>query len=157
MAILDNESNNIVVRIVYAGPPLAGKTESLQALAGMLLGSRAEQAVFSPDEAHGRTLYFDWLDYVGGFFKGRRVRCQIVAVPGQDALVERRRLILESADAVVFVVDSHPEQMAAATRHYREMTPWLERSENEPPVGVMIQANKRDCPMRCLWIRSSKP
>ncbi|MFO1349300.1 MAG: GTPase domain-containing protein [Gammaproteobacteria bacterium] len=146
MALLDKDTNAVVVRIVYAGAPMAGKTATVRSLAAMLFGNRGERAVFSPEEAHGRTLHFDWVDYVGGSFRGRRVRCQIIAVPGQDALADRRRWILELADAVVFVVDSQPQQIEAAARYFEEMAPSLERGPGEPPVGVIVQANKRDLP-----------
>lgn len=146
MALLAPDGKTIIMRIVYAGPPLAGKTATLHALAELLLGRRAEEAVFSPGAAQGRTLYFDWLDYSGGSFKGRRLRCQIVSVPGQVALTERRRMILEAADAVILVIDSRPEHIAAARQAWQEMVPWLERPLDDPPVGVMVQANKRDLP-----------
>lgn len=147
MPVLDDESNSIIVRIVYAGPPMAGKTESIQSLAELLLGdSRAEGAVFSPGEATNRTLYFDWLDYSGGLFKGRKVRCQIVTVPGQKALTERRQLILKSADAVVFVADSSPDRFDEAVDYLKEVQSYTDKPDNEAPVGIILQANKRDLP-----------
>jgi len=146
MAILDDESKAVVLRVVYAGPPMSGKTATLRALAQHLLGTRAERAVFSPDEAHGRTLFFDWLEYSGGLFQGRKIRSQIVSVPGQGALVERRRLLLSSADAVVFVVDAHAEQRAAIASFFAELREFTARPQDEPPLGVIVQANKMDLP-----------
>ena len=103
MAVLDPRSDTVVIRVVYDGAPMAGKTTSVGAL-GRGLGSE----VHSPAEVGGRTLYFDWLDYTGGLFEGRRIRCQIISVPGQATLAPRRRRLLESADAIVFVGDSAP-------------------------------------------------
>ena len=77
MAILDPRSDAVVIRVVYDGAPMAGKTTSVRAL-GRGLGGE----VASPAEVSGRTLYFDWLDYTGGLFEGRRIRCQIISVPG---------------------------------------------------------------------------
>src|ERR1700761_5646260 len=108
MAILDPRSDAVVIRVVYDGAPMAGKSTSVRAL-GRGLGGK----VVTPAEISGRTLYFDWLDYTGGLFEGRRIRCQIVSVPGQAALAPRRRHLLESADAVVFVGDSTPAGLAA--------------------------------------------
>ncbi|MFO1349301.1 MAG: ADP-ribosylation factor-like protein [Gammaproteobacteria bacterium] len=144
MAILDTNTNAVVVRIVYAGQPGAGKTTTIRALASLLFGNRAEQSVVSPGEVDGETLYFDWLDYVGGSFRGRRVRCQIVTIPDREELIERRRLILESADAVVFVVDSRPRQIKAAFQCFQETLAFLARADDQPPAGVIVQANKRD-------------
>ena len=95
MALVDPTTDQIVVRIVYDGPALSGKTTSLKALARGVSSS-----LTTPAETAGRTLYFDWVDYVGGLFDGRQIRCQIVSVPGQRDLAERRRLLLETADAV---------------------------------------------------------
>src|SRR6202000_2744267 len=99
----DSRNGTVVIRVVYDGAPMAGKTTSVRAL-GAGLGA----AVTSPAQIGGRTLYFDWLDYTGGLFEGRRIRCQIVSVPGQATLAPRRRRLIESADAVVFVGDSSP-------------------------------------------------
>src|SRR5262245_233839 len=109
MATYDAERGAIVVRIVYDGAALAGTTTTLQALARGF-----GRPIFSGDEAHGRTLHFDWVDFVGGRFEGSPIRCQLVSVPGQAALAARRRLLLETADAVVLVVDSTPGGAAEA-------------------------------------------
>ena len=63
MAVLDPRSDAVVIRVVYDGAPMAGKSTSVGAL-GRGLGSQ----VFTPAEVSGRTLYFDWLDYTGGLF-----------------------------------------------------------------------------------------
>jgi signal recognition particle receptor subunit beta len=138
MAILDPRSDAVVIRVVYDGSPMAGKTTSVRAL-GRGLGGE----VCSPAEVSGRTLYFDWLDYTGGLFEGRRIRCQIVSVPGQATLAPRRRRLLEGADAIVFVGDSTPAGFAADRSYLSGLQAVLERLSG-PPVGIVFQANKRD-------------
>jgi signal recognition particle receptor subunit beta len=140
MAVLDRENGCVVIRIVYDGAPMAGKTTSVAAL-GRGLGA----SVFSPAELEGRTLFFDWLDYTGGLFEGHRIRCQIVSVPGQATLAPRRRRLLESADVVVFVGDSSPAGFAADRRYLAALSSVL-RGLRGPPVGIVMQANKRDLP-----------
>src|SRR5690349_6479428 len=98
MPTLDKERGVLIVRVVYDGPPHSGKTTTLRSLAK---GLGVE--IHSPEERDGRTLFFDWVEYVGGLFEGRQIRCQIVSVPGQAELAERRKLLLQSADAVVLV------------------------------------------------------
>jgi hypothetical protein len=117
---------------------MASKTTSVRAL-GRGLGGE----VASPAEVSGRTLYFDWLDYTGGLFEGRRIRCQIISVPGQATLAPRRRRLLESADAIVFVGDSTPVGFAADRAYLSGLQVVLESLQG-PPVGVVFQANKRD-------------
>lgn len=146
MAFLDDINRAVVLRVVYSGPPMSGKTETVRALARILLGTRHPDAVFTPDEASGRTLFFDWLEYSAGSFQGRRIRCQIVSVPGQMMLAQRRRTLLESADAVVFVVDAHREHAGTILKYYREMQGFIAKGEEDTPVGVIVQANKSDLP-----------
>ena len=138
MAVLDPRSDTVVIRVVYDGAPMAGKTTSVGAL-GRGLGSD----VYSPADVGGRTLYFDWLDYTGGLFEGRRIRCQIISVPGQATLAPRRRRLLESADAIVFVGDSTPAGFIADRGYLSGLSRVLARLPG-PPVGVVLQANKRD-------------
>lgn len=140
MAVLDHLHDAVVIRVVYDGPPFAGKTTSVRALA-VGLGGR----VVAPEEVSGRTLYFDWLDYTGGLFEGRRIRCQIITVPGQATLASRRRHLLQSADVVVFVGDSSPKEQSATSSYLTGLRNVLEKLDG-PPVGIVLQANKRDQP-----------
>ncbi|HEX8110393.1 MAG TPA: GTPase domain-containing protein, partial [Kofleriaceae bacterium] len=141
MAVLDADHNAVVIRIVYDGPPHAGKTTSLRAL-GRSLGRSVE----APGEIAGRTVYFDWMEYTGGLFEGQQIRCQIVSVPGQRHLAARRRALLDTADVVVFVADtSDRAAVDASVGHVRQMVDIL-RGLGDPPVGVVVQANKRDLP-----------
>ena len=140
MALIDVAAGEIVIRLVYDGPPEAGKTTSLRALAGSLA-----QPAFTPGEdAGGRTLWFDWMEYVGGRFEGCQIRCQIVSVPGQRSLGARRRRIIESADVVVFVGDSAASQLPETLAYLFELRELL--ATRDVPVGVILQANKRDLP-----------
>lgn len=140
LAILDASGNAVVIRVVYDGAPLAGKTTSVGAL-GRGLGA----SVQTPAEINGRTLYFDWLDYTGGLFEGHRIRCQIVSAPGQASLAARRRRLLESADVVVFVGDSSPAGFDTDHAYLRSLGSVLKHLSG-PPVGIVLQANKRDLP-----------
>lgn len=136
MAVLDPSANEIVIRVVYDGAPESGKTTSLRALAGSL----AQRAVTPEEDATGRTLWFDWMEYVGGRYEGSRIRCQIVSVPGQRALGARRRRLIADADVVVSVVDTSARAFDASAAFVRE----LRRATAGTSVGVVLQANKRD-------------
>lgn len=140
MALLDPAREAIVIRVVYDGPPEAGKTTSLRALAGSL-----GQSITSPAEEYGRTLYFDWVDYTAGRFEGYPIRCQIVSVPGQPELHKRRWRLLKDADVVVFVGDSTRERVLDSLEYLSQLKRFLARMPG-PPVGMIFQANKRDLP-----------
>jgi signal recognition particle receptor subunit beta len=137
MPTIDAAQGLLVIRIVYDGPALSGKTTSLKALSAGV-ASRLE----SPEERGGRTVYFDWMQYVGGLFEGRQICCQIVSVPGQHELAHRRALLLESADAVVCVLDTRRAELDFGLAWLAELVPYC-RSE-APPIGIVLQANKRD-------------
>ena len=140
MACIDSSTNQVWVRIVYSGAPFSGKTASLHALARELTPGR-ECAVYSPEDVDGRTLFFDWFEYEGGSFRGVPIKCQVLTVPGQDELCERRQKILSDADAVVFVVDANQEQVPSAGTFARELQGLR---ESEQPVPLVVQANKQD-------------
>jgi signal recognition particle receptor subunit beta len=137
---MDNLSSTLVVRMVYDGPPRAGKTTSLRSLAGSLA-----QPHRASEEAEGRTLFFDWLEYTGGNFEGRPIRCQILSVPGQQELAHRREMLLTSADAVIFVADSTESAMPETLESLRSLRSFL-AGRPEPRPGLVVQANKRDQP-----------
>src|SRR5262245_25733676 len=138
------EGKRLILRIAYAGPPLAGKTESIRALLPALRGAGADREIFSPCEARGRTLFFDWADYEGGNFRGHPIRCQITSVPGQAVLSSRRKSLLRAADAVILVVDSRPDAIDESRRCYQEMAPWLAEMSRQVPLRVILQCNKQD-------------
>jgi signal recognition particle receptor subunit beta len=136
MAVLDPTTNEIVIRVVYDGPPEAGKTTSLRALA-----TSFGQTTVTPEEnSEGRTQWFDWMEYVGGRFEGSQIRCQILSVPGQRALKRRRRTLLASADVVVFVGDSSPARWDVSLEYLFELRKLMEADG----VGIVFQVNKRD-------------
>lgn len=138
MAILDRQNNQIVIRLIYDGPPLAGKTTSLKALAGSL-----SQSLYTPEEVEGRTIFFDWMEYTGGLFEGYQIRCQVVSIPGQTVLAPRRQRLLETADAVVFVGDTTSQGIDESLGYLKSLARLL-RGTSGPPIGIIFQANKRD-------------
>ena len=135
MPTIDDSRGVLVVRIVYDGPAMSGKTTSLRALA-QGFGTKLE----SPEERDGRTLYFDWMDYVGGLFEGRPIRCQVVTVPGQTELAERRARLLDTADAVVVVIDSRQGELSFGMNWVRETAQVLRAKT--PAVGLVMQATR---------------
>lgn len=140
MATLDLEREALVIRVVYDGSPLSGKTTSLRALAGSL-----SRPLASPEEVQGRTLLFDWMDYTAGRFEGYPIRCQVVSVPGQRSLAARRRRLLAQADVVVLVADTTGPRMSETLAQLEDLADFL-RTLSGPPVGIIVQANKRDLP-----------
>ncbi len=143
MATLDRDRGVLIVRIVYDGPPQAGKTTSLRTLA-RFVDRDTRSAVYSPGEMDGRTRFFDWMLYRAGRMDGYRVFCQVMSVPGQSGLADRRRLMIEAADAVIFVANTRQFAMQGSLISFGEMKGFV--ADAAPPVGIVLQANKRDLP-----------
>ena len=138
MAVLDRGRNVVVLRIVYDGPAGAGKTTSVRAL-----GERLGRPCHTPEQAGERTLFFDWLDYTGGIFEGFQLRCQVVSVPGQAVLEKRREYLLGTADAVVYVSSLNEFDLADRVLALEALQAQL-AAQGRGPIGVVLQANKRD-------------
>lgn len=143
MPMIDSERDVVVIRMVYDGPPYAGKTANLYALQNVLK-TRGQVYTPLPNDNSSSTKYFEWLDYVGGIFNGRPIACQIIATPGDPKLESRRHYLLTTADVVVFVLDSRVTEVAVGLEYFRTLEHILRKSD--PPVRVIIQANKQDAP-----------
>ncbi|GEM_PF-2100137 len=141
MAIIDTQRNVVVVRIVYEGPPLSGKTTSIHALSN-LLGRTTE--VFSLEASSGPPLDLDWMEYVGGFFRGYSISCQIISLPGQLPVEACRHFLLRGADAVIFVLDASEENPEIPLIYFKNLQDILAQNIDTPPVKTIIQANKQD-------------
>lgn len=144
MAIIDTTRDVVVVRIVYDGAPAAGKTLSVQTL-GKLLGKT--NAVFTPELPDYPIVYFDWLEYTGGFFKGLAIACQIVSVPTHTTAQPYRDYLLSTADTVVFVADaSSPKNLQASLPYFDHAREQLAAIHSHAPVEMVVQLNKQDSP-----------
>lgn len=141
MAIFDPREQRLCVRIVYDGVAGAGKTTNLQQLSAMFSAQKATE-VYSPSEAFGRTLYFDWMQLPAGVVAGIPLLCQVISVPGQMVLGPRRRHLLEAADVIVYVCDSDRAALARA----REGLDLVERlsATRGSRLPLVVQANKQD-------------
>jgi len=147
MALFDAARQETVVRIVYDGPPSAGKTTNLHHLLDHL-PRRVLRQFQSSDPVGERTQFFDWLEIPRVTIAGhdQKFRLQLVTVPGQRTLLQRRRLILATADAVVFVATSLPDELLLSRKMLREMITALPSEERRwAPIGLVLQANKQDC------------
>jgi mutual gliding-motility protein MglA len=144
MPNVNHARSEVLLKIVYYGPGLGGKTTNLEyihghtrpELRGKLLSLRTETE---------RTLFFDLLPVDLGSFKGYGVRLHLCTVPGQVAYDNTRRMILRHVDGVVFVVDSQPAVMDNNYESLVNLGQNLRREGADPDrVPVVVQYNKRD-------------
>ena len=130
-----------VVRIVYDGPGLAGKTTNLRQITKLVSAKRRSE-MYTPAELKGRTMFFDWLEVQGPPLTGSQIRFQLITVPGQFERNYRRRPLVEMADVVVFVGDCSEKQMPDTLRTFARLRASMKRRKQ--PVPLIVQANKQD-------------
>jgi signal recognition particle receptor subunit beta len=128
-----------VVRIVYDGPGLAGKTTNLKKITELVSAKRRSE-MYTPAELKGRTMFFDWMEVKGPPVSKHEIRFQLITVPGQFERNYRRRPLVEMADVVVFVGDC--SSMVDTQRTFARLRASIKRRKQ--PVPLVIQANKQD-------------
>ncbi len=144
MAEFSEIDKKIVVKIVYYGAALSGKTTNLMQLHDIL--NPAECGELMNFETKGdRTLFFDLLPVLVKSESGFRIKTKLFTVPGQVAHDATRKAVLSRADAVVFVADSQPSQAMSNFESFDNL------EKNAGRVGLdfenlplVIQFNKRD-------------
>ncbi len=144
MVQINMAAREIVLKIVYYGPALSGKTTNLQQLHAMLDKSSRGKMV-TLDTTDDRTLYFDFLPIQFGTSSGFAVKLKVFTVPGQVMHKSTRKVVLAGADAVAFIADSQRSSASANAYSYRDMEANLKSNgidfEGMPKV---VQFNKRD-------------
>jgi PAS domain S-box-containing protein len=144
MVQFNTRANEILLKLVYYGPGLSGKTTNLQALHAMCHeGSRGE--LFSVNTQEDRTLFFDLLPINLGYIYGNAIHLQIYTVPGQVQYDASRRVVLGGADGVVFVADSSEAKMQENVDSLSNLYHNLNANRlNIKQIPFVIQYNKRD-------------
>ena len=134
----------IVIKLVYYGPALSGKTTNLQSVYE-LFNADGRGRLMTLDTADDRTLFFDLLPL---FFKtkaGFKFKIKLYTVPGQVMHNSTRRLVLAGADGVAFIADSQRSESKANNDAWRGMVENLRQNGLDPKTTPMvIQFNKRD-------------
>ena len=143
MPQFDHQTRDVVLRVVYDGAHLAGKTANVQQLSERVSAQRLGTVNSYADASNG-TEFFDWLEFSGGYVDGHRVRCHVMSVPGQPDRIRRRKFLLEAADVVVFVTDSRAEAMRGSREYLSSVRDWFRSRRRTTPVCIVVQANQRD-------------
>jgi signal recognition particle receptor subunit beta len=141
MPSFDSSRNCHIVRIVYDGPGMAGKTTNLQRICEVIPSSRRSE-MYTPAELKGRTMFFDWLEIDGPSQNGQALKFQLITVPGQVERAYRRKPLIEMADVVAFVCDSSPAQIPDTMRTFSRLRALMRRRQDKLPL--VVQANKQD-------------
>jgi hypothetical protein len=142
----DEQSKKLVVKLVYYGPALSGKTTNLLCLHDLLCNEgRGDLMVL--DTVDDRTIFFDLLPLFYVAPSGFRIKLKVFTVPGQVRHDATRKAVLQRADGIVFVADSQKGHMGNNAESFANL------EKNLSIVGLdidklplVIQFNKRDMP-----------
>lgn len=144
MAFIHVAKRELHCKIVYYGPGCGGKTTNLAWLHARLAPAQRSEMVRlqTPGE---RTLYFDFLPLDLGQVRGLRTRIHLYTVPGQPILKTTRRLVLQGADGIVFVADSHRARLFDNRQSFDDLRENLARARRPlDGLPLVLQFNKRD-------------
>lgn len=144
MVLINPAIREIVVKIVYYGPGLGGKTTNLKYIYDRIEPSTRGKMISLSTEGD-RTLFFDFLPIKLGEIGGYKVRVQLYTVPGQVFYEATRKLVLNGADGVVFVADSQKHVFESNLESLDSLKNNLrEKGINFEEIPLVFQFNKRD-------------
>jgi signal recognition particle receptor subunit beta len=139
-------AREINCKLVYYGPGLGGKTANLQWIYDHT-GAAQKGKMISLATETDRTLFFDFLPIDLGTVRGFKTRIHLYTVPGQVFYEASRKLILKSADGVVFVADSQEERLDANLETLDNLREHLKEHKLDfNTIPYVLQLNKRDLP-----------
>ena len=144
MIEFDETQNRMVLKLVYYGPAMSGKTTNLLMLHDLISREgRGELMVL--DTKDDRTIYFDLLPFFLVAPDGLRIKVKVYTVPGQVCHDATRKAVLARADGVAFIADSQVSEAANNAESFENL------EKNLSFVGldieklpVVVQFNKRD-------------
>jgi hypothetical protein len=164
MAEYDETARRLVVKLVYYGPALSGKTTNLTRLHD-LVAPELKGEMMTLETKNDRTLFFDLFPLGFRTRSGLTVKFRLFTVPGQVAHDGTRKAVLSRADGVAFIADSQRSQ------EFNNAASFENLADNSSRVGLdferlplVVQFNKRDLPdvigeddVRRRWAQAGWP
>jgi len=136
----------MVLKLVYYGPALSGKTTNLLQL-HELLTRQGRGDLMVLDTTGDRTIYFDLLPFFLTAPSGLKIKVKAYTVPGQVCHDATRKAVLQRADGIVFVADSQPCEAQSNFASFDNLEGNLSLVGLDiDALPLVIQFNKRDLP-----------
>ncbi len=140
----DEQDKRMVLKLVYYGPALSGKTTNLLQLHEKLKkDGRGDLMVL--DTQDDRTIFFDLLPFFLVAPSGLKIKIKVYTVPGQVRHDATRKAVLQRVDGIAFIADSQKTEMQNNFNSFENL------EKNLALVGLdieklplIIQFNKRD-------------
>jgi hypothetical protein len=148
MAIINQASKELQVKVVYYGPALGGKTTNLvQVHDHVQTAQGGKGKLVSLATSSDRTLFFDFLPIEAMAIRGFKTKFQLYTVPGQVIYNTTRQLVLRGVDGIVFVADSQYDKMEENVKSFTNLEENLKTLNlSLADIPYVLQYNKRDLP-----------
>jgi signal recognition particle receptor subunit beta len=147
MSSINEKSKEISYKIVYYGPGVGGKTTNMQCICRKESYQTNNKILSSLLYRDDRQIFFSFLSSEMYPINGFRLRYHLYTVPGANFYYASRQLIVENADAIIFVADSQAERKSSNIESLKNLQDHLKTQGND--IGTMpyaLQLNKRDLP-----------
>jgi len=149
MAIINQATKELQVKIVYYGPAKSGKTTNLEQVHTnvQVPNADAKGKLTSLATSSDRTLFFDFFPLEAVAIKGFKTKFALFTVPGQVIYNATRQIVLRGVDGIVFVADSRYEKMEENIETFQHLQENLKALNlNFEDIPCVMQYNKRDLP-----------
>jgi len=140
----DEIEQRMVLKLVYYGPAMSGKTTNLLRLHD-ILAIEGRGDLMTLDTKDDRTIFFDLLPFFFTAPGGLKIKVKVYTVPGQVRHDATRKAVLTRADGIAFIADSQISESANNVESFENL------EKNLAFVGIdiekiplIIQFNKRD-------------
>jgi mutual gliding-motility protein MglA len=147
MAIINQATKELQVKIVYYGPARSGKTTNLEQIHSnvQVPNPEAKGKMTSLATSSDRTLFFDFFPLEAVAIKGFKTKFALFTVPGQVIYNATRQIVLRGVDGIVFVADSQYEKMEENIETFNHLHENLKALNlNLDSIPYVMQYNKRD-------------
>ena len=146
MVQISFSKKEILIKIVYYGMALGGKTTTLQYLHSRIKNKTAAK-LYSIKTEEDRTLFFDFLPITIPSLNDYKIKLKLYTVPGQVKYASTRRAVLAATDGIVFVVDSQKHLVKENLESFKDMAENLKFYNFDiNKIPIVMQYNKRDLP-----------
>ena len=130
----------IVIKIVYWGGAMSGKTTSIRYI---FQKYNFKNSLKSIETTEGRTLFFDFGELI--INKGQwKFKINLWTATGQDFYCETRPTVLAGVDGIIFVIDGQKEIFSENIKSFHELKRLLGQKIDEIPLIFCL--NKIDLP-----------
>jgi small GTP-binding protein len=149
MAIINQATKELQVKIVYYGPAKSGKTTNLEQVHQnvQVPETSTKGKLTSLATSSDRTLFFDFFPLEAVAIKGFKTKFALFTVPGQVIYNATRQIVLRGVDGLVFVADSQYDKMEENIETFKHLEENLRASNLKlEDIPYVLQYNKRDLP-----------